>query len=308
MKKARPKRTFFYCPYLGMIEILQTKAWALETTFFNQIAPMVLNRLTSGKSIDGLFRIQRNDAESNYKEGKYLMYSDDFGYHYDAGDGTVIKRTSLKGTVSKIGFCGGGTSALGNEMLMADQNPKVKAHLLEIDSPGGAVDGTPEFANTIRSLEKPVVAYIDNMAASAAYWIASQADFIVSNKNNYTQVGSIGALAILINQAEYLKKEGMKVMVMRAAQSKDKALLNSVEDWPEEALEEHQRQLNVITSDFISAVKSGRNGKLITLSENIFTGKMYDQKRALSLGMIDKIGTIEDAIAMAKKYDKKKQN
>jgi protease IV len=294
-----------------MIEILQTKAWALESRFFNQIAPLVLNRLAIGKGIEGLFRPEDNytaNKQSNYRAGKHLMYSEDYGFHYDAGDGSVIKRTSLKGTVSKTGFCGGGTSALANQMLMADENPKVKAHILEIDSPGGAVDGTPEFASTVASLQKPVVAYIDNMAASAAYWIAAQADHIITNKNNYTQVGSIGTLAMLMNQGEYLKKEGIKVQVMRAYQSKDKALLNSVEEWPEEALAELQQELNAITDDFVEAVKSGRNGKLMTWTENIFTGKMYDQKRALSLGMIDQIGTIEDAIRMAATYYKKNKN
>jgi protease IV len=294
-----------------MIEILQTKAWALESRFFNQIAPLVLNRLAIGKGIEGLFRPEDNytaNKQSNYRAGKHLMYSEDYGFHYDAGDGSVIKRTSLKGTVSKTGFCGGGTSALTDQMLMADENPKVKAHILEIDSPGGAVDGTPEFASTVASLQKPVVAYIDNMAASAAYWIAAQADHIITNKNNYTQVGSIGTLAMLMNQGEYLKKEGIKVQVMRADQSKDKALLNSVEEWPEEALAELQQELNAITDDFVEAVKSGRNGKLMTWTENIFTGKMYDQKRALSLGMIDQIGTIEDAIRMAATYYKKKKN
>lgn len=291
-----------------MIEILSVRAWALETQFFNRMAPILLHRLGAGNDLDMLITRAADpviQAGQSVQVDDFLFFSYEDGYHYQGEDDTIIPRVSLNGTVTKNGgLCSYGTRELGSQMRMNDRKKNVSAHIIEIDSPGGAVDGTPEFASLIAGLSKPVVAYVDNMAASAAYWIASQTSHIVSNSMNYTEVGSIGTLAVMVNEKEYLKKEGLKVEIMRASQSVDKARLNSIEEWPEESLEELQRDLDQINSDFIQAVNTGRNGKLFTMGEDIFTGKMYDKRKALAMGMIDQIGTIEDALIAAKKLAK----
>lgn len=294
-----------------MFEILTVKAWALETRFFNRMAPHVLHRIATGKDISGLIK---NTEVSNpeikagevYKVNKNLHFTRELGYVYlGEEEDTFISRNSLNGVVSKNGdMCGYGTRQLGQKMLMDDDRKNISAHIIEIDSPGGDVDGTPEFANIISKLTKPVVAYVDGMAASAAYWIASQTSHIVTNVNNYTQVGSIGTLIILYNESEYLKKEGIQIEIMRASRSTDKARLNPYEEWPEESLQEMQDRLDLINTGFIKGVNTGRNGKLFTMGEDIFTAKMYDQKRALALGMIDQIGTLDDAIVSARKLAK----
>ncbi|WP_373399703.1 S49 family peptidase [Algoriphagus halophilus] len=295
-----------------MIEILSVKAWALETRFFNRMAPIVLRGLSEGRDLTSLItkqdQLDKPEVEAGqvYRVGTNLHYSSENGYHYLGDNETAISRTLLKGTVTKDGgACSYGTKKLGEKLRIADENKNVSAHIIEIDSPGGSVDGTPEFASIVAGLSKPVVAFVDSMAASAAYWIASQTSHIVTNPLNYTEVGSIGTLAIMTNEREYLKKEGIKVEIMRATKSVDKARLNTVEEWPEASLEEYQQYLDSINSDFIRAVNKGRNGKLATYGEDIFTGKMYDQKRALALGMIDRIGTLEDAIATARLLSRK---
>lgn len=291
-----------------MIEILSVRAWALETRFFNRMAPILLHRLGAGKDLDLLITqpsTPKVEAGQSFQVNEHLFFSEQDGYHYQGEDDTIMPRVSLMGTVTKNGgLCSYGTRQLGQQMRMNDRKKNVSAHILEIDSPGGAVDGTPEFASIVSGLQKPVVAFVDNMAASAAYWIASQTSHIVANSMNYTEVGSIGTLAILANEREYLKKEGLKVEIMRATASTDKARLNSIEEWPEESLEELQNELDQINADFIQAVNTGRNGNLFTMGEDIFTGKMYDKRKALAMGMIDQIGTLEDALAMAKNLSK----
>ena len=284
-----------------MIDLLSTKAWMFESRFFAQMSPLVLHRISNGRDISTLItredtpKVEAGEVE---RVGKNLYYSWEDGYFYPgAEEDTIISRTRINGAITKAGgLCSYGTQRLGNMLQMADEKKKVVGHILEIDSPGGAVDGTPELGNIIANLQKPVVAYVDGMMASAAYWLGSQANWIVTNQNNYTEVGSIGTLCMLVNEAGYLKKEGLKVEILRAEQSKDKARLNSIEAWPKANLEELQQDLNQITSDFIATVNKGRNGKLMTIGEDIFTGKMYDQHRALSLGMIDQVGSLEDAI------------
>jgi protease-4 len=283
-----------------MTELFSTKAWALESRFFDSVAPVVLHRLATGRDLSILQAAHQSPqikAGESVQVSPSLYFDWENGYHAKDEDGSIMPLTRITGTIQKVGMCGPGTRAFGERLALNDRKPLVKGHLLYIDSPGGAVDGTPEFGQVIASLEKPVVAYVDGMAASAAYWIASQADYIVANLNNITEVGSIGTLCMLVNQSEWLKKEGIKLEIMRAEKSKDKARINAYEEWPEDELADLQEDLNEINELFISAVNRGRGNKLQTGSEDIFTGKMYKKDKALELGMIDKIGSMEDAIS-----------
>lgn len=282
-----------------MTEIFSTKAWALESRFFDSIAPVVMHRLATGRDLSFLQAAHTTPqvkAGESIQVSPSLFYDYENGYHAKDSDGSIMPLTRITGTIQKVGMCGPGTRSMGERLQLNDAKPHVKGHLLYVDSPGGAVDGTPEFGSVIANLEKPVVAFVDGMAASAAYWIASQADFIVANANNITEVGSIGTLCMLVNQSEWLKKEGIKLEIMRAEKSKDKARLNAYEEWPEEELAALQEDLNEINQLFISAVTNGRAGKLRTGSEDIFTGKMYKKEKALEMGMVDKIGSMQDAI------------
>lgn len=282
-----------------MTELFSTKAWALETRFFDSVAPVVMHRLATGRDLSIL---QASHQTPEIKVGEsvqvspFLHFDWENGYHAKDTDGSIMPLTRITGTIQKVGMCGPGTRAWGERLQLNDAKPNIKGHLLYIDSPGGAVDGTPEFGSIISSLNKPVVAYVDGMAASAAYWIASQTDYIVANVNNITEVGSIGTLCMLVNQSEWLKKEGIKLEIMRADKSKDKARINAYEEWPQAELDALQADLNEINSLFINAVNQGRGGKLKTSGEDIFTGKMYKKEKALEMGMIDKVGTMEDAI------------
>lgn len=282
-----------------MTELFSTKAWALESRFFDSIAPVVMHRLATGRDLSILQAAHTTPqvkAGESVQVSPSLFFDYENGYHAKDSDGSIMPLTRITGTIQKVGMCGPGTRAMGERLQLNDSKPHIKGHLLYIDSPGGAVDGTPEFGSVIANLEKPVVAYVDGMAASAAYWIASQADFIVANANNITEVGSIGTLCMLVNQSEWLKKEGIKLEIMRADKSKDKARLNAYEEWPEEELADLQEDLNEINQLFISNVTNGRAGKLRTGSEDIFTGKMYKKEKALEMGMVDKIGSMQDAI------------
>ena len=296
-----------------MIDLLQTKAWALESRFFDRMSLLVLHRIASGGDLSALIRKEANPeikAGDVYQVNRNLFYSYEDGYFYQGEEeDTIIPRMKISGAISKGGdLCSYGTADMGHRLQKNDAKKNVVGHLLEIDSPGGAVDGTPELGHIIANLSKPVVAYVDGYMASAAYWLGSQSNWIVTNKHNYTEVGSIGTLCMLMNQSGWLKKEGIKVEIIRADQSKDKARLNSVEDWPEESLEELKQELNGITDDFIQAVTTGRNGKLSTLGEDIFTGRMYDQQRALHMGMTDQVGSIEDAIDAVKQISKNRKS
>ena len=100
-------------------------------------------------------------------------------------------------------------------------NKNIKGVVLKIDSGGGSGDAMRLMADTISDRNKPVVAFIDDNACSAAYGIASGCDIVVANSNT-AYVGSIGTYISIADYTEYLKKEGISIIEVYATASKDK--------------------------------------------------------------------------------------
>jgi protease-4 len=140
-----------------------------------------------------------------------------------------------------------------------------------------------------------VVAYIDGLGASAAYWIASQASHIFINSASTGYAGSLGVLCMSINQSDFLAKQGLKVEILRSSRAVDKARLNGVEEMDESVRASVQADLDQIGETFIAAVEKGRAGKLST-KEDVFTGKVYRGADAKKHGLVDAIGSLQDAV------------
>lgn len=288
-----------------MIEMLSNSAWALETRFFNRVSPLVLNCLSYGRDIPQSLiknqKIEAFDGLINVLPGINMEFDRNIGTTiYLLEDGSRVASIPAKGALTKNGdACSYGSAELTSMIHKADNDPAITAMFGDFDGPGGSVSGIHSFSNAIYNSPKCTVGYVEQTAASAHYWSISQFDQVVANINEYSEVGSIGVLAMMVNETELLKKEGVKVEIMRAEQSKDKARLNSVEEWPEEELQAYQTQLNQIADDFISTVKRGRGNRLQAGEEDIFTGKMYKRDDAGAYGMIDKEGDKAAAIQLA---------
>lgn len=178
-------------------------------------------------------------------------------------------------------------------MRVLDQlkrNSQVAGVVLDIDSGGGQVYGTPEFHDFIKEYPKPVVVYTDGLLCSAAYYIAAGANHIVANKRAEA-IGSIGAYAQFLDLKGYYEKQGAKLIEAYADQSteKNKAVRELFSGNTKTYIKE---QLNPIVDNFISDIKSTRNG----VSEKVFKGATYPGPEALKLNLIDELGTLETAI------------
>jgi signal peptide peptidase SppA len=227
----------------------------------------------------------------------------------DENSGNKVAIIPVLGTMNKRGdMCSYGTKDIVAMINQANADPNVGSIVLEIDSPGGAVDGTEELAMAVKNSAKPVVAFIDGLGASAAYWVASQSSYIYANSEKTAFIGSIGTLAIHVDQSQWLEKEGVKVSVIRAEAAKDKAHGNPYEPLTDDVKAQFVAELNSINDFFISSVKSGRGDKLHNGNEDVFTGKVYDGKSAVSTGLIDRVGTMQNAVRMADQLAKKKKN
>ncbi len=175
----------------------------------------------------------------------------------------------------------------------ADNDPSVKVILLDINSPGGSVVGSKEIAYAVRDCKKPVVAYISELGASGAYYIAAASDLVVADEDSLT--GSIGTVMILENYHELLKNLGINFTVLKKGKYKDMA--NPFEaNLTSEEKEMLQSILDDAYSHFIRDLKEFRGGK-IDLS--VADGRIMTGEQARQHGLVDELGTREYAIKRA---------
>ena len=106
-------------------------------------------------------------------------------------------------------------------------NKDVQSIFLHIDSPGGTVAGVSEAAEAIANANKakPVSAYIEDLGASGAYWLASQAGKILSNPNG--EIGSIGVYTVYADFSKMAETEGVKVHVIRSGEHKGMGVIGT---------------------------------------------------------------------------------
>lgn len=184
------------------------------------------------------------------------------------------------------------TAAFIDELKKAEENERIKAHLLIIDSPGGEIFSVHEAWQAIRACKKPVYALCREYCASAAYWIASACSRIYA-ESPLTSVGCIGVMAVLVDDTGALEKEGIKVMELYAHGSGDKNKLSrdAVEGNQEPYITE---RLDPILKVMLEDIKSGRN---IKDDNDALTGKVYFAEGAKAVSLIDGIASLQDVLA-----------
>jgi signal peptide peptidase SppA len=221
---------------------------------------------------------------------------------YDEAPAGSVAIHSLKGVMLKQdqwGLCEDtpGTASLLRAMQAADAHENVIAHVVDIDSGGGTVDGTAEFGAGIRALTKPVVAYSDGIIASAAYWAASSCAKIVLN-NDTCSVGSIGVMCSIADYKPMLEELGVKFHDLRADESDEKN-----EDFNQVLQGNYkpytQKVLNPLRDMFAATVQENRPQLATKEGDKLLRGSMYFAKTAKAEGLVDAIGSFSRAVELA---------
>ena len=181
-------------------------------------------------------------------------------------------------------------------------NSAVKAIVVRINSPGGAIAPSQEIYAAIRAIRaksrKPIVASMDSVAASGGFYIAAACDRIVANPGSIT--GSIGVIMQWFNTKDLvqwakLKPETITSGAMKAAGSPYRDLTDQERAY-------FQHIVTQLHSQFIRAVAEGRSGKLTVADvSKIADGRVFTGEEALELKLIDELGTIDDAVHDAAK-------
>ena len=178
------------------------------------------------------------------------------------------------------------------DKALKDNN--VKAIVLRVDSPGGTVAASEEIATYVKKSSKPVVVTIGDVGASGAYMVSSQATAIYANPGS--AVGSIGVITEIPNVAGLLSKLGVQFTVVHAGKYKDTGSPYRAMTSEEKAL--LQGQVDEVYGQFIDIVASGRHLPRSAV-ESMATGWAWNGSEAKKLGLIDEIGTYQDAMAKA---------
>lgn len=186
-----------------------------------------------------------------------------------------------------------------DQLDRAAEDDDVKAVLLRIDSPGGTVAASEEISTEIARFKKPVIVSVGDMAASGAYMIASQCDLIVASPTS--SVGSIGVITQIPNVEELLDKLGVKFTVITAGKYKDAGSPFRSLSASETALLRHE--IDFAYQQFIDIVAKGRKLPRAKV-EDMATGWVWSGTEAQKMGLVDKLGTYNDAVDEAARLGK----
>jgi signal peptide peptidase SppA len=169
--------------------------------------------------------------------------------------------------------------------------------VLEIDSPGGEVYGVTEACMAIRDARsvKPVVASVNSLCASAAYWMGSQAEEVIGTPSG--EMGSIGVYAAHQDVSKALEAEGVKVTLISAGKYKVEG--SPYEPLSDEALANIQSGVNRYYDIFTKDVARGRGVSVDTVRNCFGEGRVVGAKAAVEQGMANSVGTLDDAIRRA---------
>ncbi len=206
--------------------------------------------------------------------------------------GVVAQHASQVDGISGAG--GTSTERVSSSFRQAMADPNVKAIVLNIDSPGGSVSGVQALADEIFKArgKKPIIAQVNSLAASAAYWIAAAADEIVMTPG--AQVGSIGVYATHKDVSAAAEKDGVKVTFISAGKYKVEG--NPFEALNSEAASAMQSMVDSYYVDFVSAVARGRGVSAEDVRGGFGQGRVVKDKAAIKEGMADRIDTLDGTL------------
>lgn len=257
---------------------LETRVWALRETVLRALAAGL--READALSV-GLAR--RGSPAADRRSGVAVV-----PLH-----GIITPRGSA--LLEIFGANRGGLAGFREDLAAALEDRDVERIILDVDSPGGMVDGVPETAAMLREARerKEIVAVANTEASSAAYWLASQANRVLATPSAI--VGSIGVYTTHMSSARALDKAGFDVSVISAGERK-------TETHPALELSESGRaQLQALVDDayglFVGDVARGRGVSEATVREGYGRGAALAARDALREGMIDGIATLDEAVA-----------
>lgn len=182
-----------------------------------------------------------------------------------------------------------------NKIYYAAEKNSVKAIVIEIDSPGGAVFETAQIHRALIEMqeqyEKPIYVSMGSMAASGGYYIAAPADKIFAEPSTLT--GSIGVIMESINYSKLAEKYGVDFNTIKSGKHKD--IMSPSKEMTTDEREILQSIIDEMYDDFVNVIVDGRGLDEKKVRE-ISDGRIYTGRQAKTVGLVDEIGSLDDTI------------
>jgi signal peptide peptidase SppA len=273
--------------YEHILAAVTEERWAIERSKL-QIMVDLLADQAAGIKYDAETKAARIGPNQRGRDGQRQQQQ---------GDVAILPlRGVISNRMNMLGDISGGTSseAFGAQFDTLVNNDQIKAIVIDVDSPGGAVSGTAELSSKIFAARgrKPIVAHVNATAASAAYWIATAADEIVVTPSG--SVGSIGVLAIHDDISGALDKAGVRKTIISAGELKTSG--NPFEPLGDEARARMQSRIDQAYDMFVTDVARNRGVPVSAVRGGFGRGDIVDARRAVNEGMADRIGTLDETI------------
>jgi ClpP class serine protease len=280
-------------PALTALAALRAQPWAIQPEYL-QAAEDILGRVAESAvlttlALDG--HAERHQATMEALAGLGAPLEGARRATVREGVAVLPVLGVIAPRVASLGLSSGGTSldTLAADLRAAEASPDVRQILLLVDSPGGQVAGLGEMAGMVAVAAKPVTAFVQGDAASAAYWLASQAGEIVADST--AALGSIGVVAS-IQRRVGPNRDGVVTHEIVSAGAPDKR----ADVGTEEGRAGMQALVDAIEEEFVGAVAAGRKVSAETVRRDFGRGGMLAARAALKAGMADRVDTLEATI------------
>ncbi|EES4625395.1 signal peptide peptidase SppA [Escherichia coli] len=273
-----------------------TAKYALE----NKLVDALASSAEIEKALTKEFGWSKTDK--NYRAISYYDYA--LKTPADTGDsiGVVFANGAIMDGEETQGNVGGDTTAA--QIRDARLDPKVKAIVLRVNSPGGSVTASEVIRAELaaaRAAGKPVVVSMGGMAASGGYWISTPANYIVANPSTLT--GSIGIFGVITTVENSLDSIGVHTDGVSTSPLADVSITRAL---PPEAQQMMQLSIENGYKRFITLVADARHSTPEQI-DKIAQGHVWTGQDAKANGLVDSLGDFDDAVAKAAELAKVKQ-
>lgn len=260
--------------------------WAISESAARQIEsglPHMIDQLVA--------RIEAARGKADEQPGIMSVYGDTAVV---AVNGLLLKRESAW---TKYGFATS-MQTIERSINEAVADDKVRSVVLHIDSPGGTVDGMHKLvaATAKANRQKPIIAQVDGMAASAAYWLAAQTSAIYAGPGD--EVGSIGVRLMLYDFSRAFENAGIEAVPIDTGKFKSAGAMGTEITAEQRAY--FQEQVDTYFADFLGDVRKGRKLSPSKAAE-VGDGRTFIAGKAMELGLVDGIQSIEETLRTARR-------
>jgi signal peptide peptidase SppA len=270
--------------YINILMACAAEPWALEKGKLLTVANFL-----RFKAAGGQYSAEEVHARITQKREREVQQSDG-AIGVLPIQGVIGERMNLLDDIS------GGTSTelISKQFRTMLNDSAVKAIILDVNSPGGVARSVEEIAQEIYDARgiKPIVAQVNTCAASAAYWLASQADEVIVTPSG--QAGSIGVYTIHEDVSEMLAAAGIKETMIYSGEYK--VLGNEFEPLSAEAKSIIQQRIDELAVSFVKGVARGRGVSLSQVNERFGQGLMFGADDLVERGMADKVATMSQTL------------